>query len=127
MTSPRKLDARGKRKRRCAFAVVVPLVFATCAGSDQTEVSGSRADELRDKPWQTWSEQDLQWGLGHYDEIYDARRVPAGGAVRGLEAGPPLERLAAESDGGEQLERYLTDLNVAGLLVIQHGQIRLER
>lgn len=54
--------------------------------------------------------------------ISDTRPIPAGETTRPLPEGPPLD-LSAQLD----LESYLTTQNTAALVILQDGQIRLER
>jgi CubicO group peptidase (beta-lactamase class C family) len=54
------------------------------------------------------------------EKLYPVRKIPAGGKVRKLPAGKPL-RLALD------LETYLRDQRVAGMIILVDGKIRLER
>jgi CubicO group peptidase (beta-lactamase class C family) len=54
--------------------------------------------------------------------IIESRPIPAGDTPRPLPEGPPLD-LSAQLD----LESYLTTQNTAALVILQDGQIRLER
>ena len=74
----------------------------------------------------TWSPEVLEYGFLHYDEIYTGREVAHGDNVYELKQGPPI---AAFSEGGEKEEvfsSFVTDEKVAGLLILQSGEIRLE-
>lgn len=74
-----------------------------------------------------WNQEELITGFLYYDEVFEARDVPSGDLVQKLPLGLPI---AAYSEGGEkeiELEEFLTKQNVAGLLILQDGKIRLER
>ena len=74
-----------------------------------------------------WNAEEIELGFLHFDEVFEGRVVPNGDMVRALPQGMPM---AAFEQGGEkekELEKYLTDQKVAGLLVLQDGRIRLER
>lgn len=75
----------------------------------------------------TWTQEEREFGFMHYDEIFNAREVPHGDHMRQL---PPGDPIAAFSEGGEkeeELNSYITEQEVAGLLILQDGKIRLER
>jgi CubicO group peptidase (beta-lactamase class C family) len=74
-----------------------------------------------------WNQEERELGFAHFDEVYKARVVPNGSKVHELPQGLPI---AAFSKGGEkekELEDFLTEQKVAGLLILQDGKIRLER
>ena len=74
-----------------------------------------------------WNQEELITGFLYYDEVFEARDVPSGDLVHKLPLGLPI---AAYSEGGEkeiELEEFLAKQNVAGLLILQDGKIRLER
>jgi CubicO group peptidase (beta-lactamase class C family) len=110
-----------------SFQLLLMLAAAACDPSVALEKPESWAERLRDKPWQTWSHEEIQWGLGRYDQIWDTRVVPAGSSTRPLETGPSISGFESGSAGGAELDRYLKEQSVAGLLILQDGRIRLER
>jgi CubicO group peptidase (beta-lactamase class C family) len=110
-----------------SLQLLLVLAVAACGPSVKLEQPDSWAERLRDKPWQTWTHEEIRWGLGNYDQIWDARVVPAGSSTRLLEAGPSISGLENGSAGGRELDRYLKDQSVVGLLILQDGRIRLER
>jgi CubicO group peptidase (beta-lactamase class C family) len=74
-----------------------------------------------------WSQEEIELGFLHYDEVFKGREVQRGDKVRELPLGSPI---AAFQTGGEkesELEDFITEQKVAGLLILQDGMIRLER
>ena len=74
-----------------------------------------------------WNQEELELGLANYDVVFEARDVPHGDKVHQLPPGSPI---AAFGEGGEkerELEAFLTEQKVAGLLILHDGRIRLER
>lgn len=74
-----------------------------------------------------WSQEEKEFGFAHFDEVYKAREVPNGSKVYRLQQGNPI---AAFYNGGQKetaFDTFVKDQKVAGLLVLQHGKIRLER
>jgi CubicO group peptidase (beta-lactamase class C family) len=75
----------------------------------------------------TWSQADLEFGLAHWDSIYPNRVVKRATTVRELPMGAPVAALAPGTAGGQQLEQFIRDQKVAGLIVLHDGRVRLER
>lgn len=75
----------------------------------------------------SWNEAELEVGLAHWDKVFPVRQVPRGTEVHPLPNGQPL---AAFSSGGaqeEELERFIVEQKVSGLIVLHDGEIRLQR
>jgi CubicO group peptidase (beta-lactamase class C family) len=75
----------------------------------------------------TWNQAELEFGFGHWDAVFPTRSIARGTRVRPLPAGKPLAALQPGTPGGEELERFITNEKVAGLIVLQDGAVRLER
>jgi CubicO group peptidase (beta-lactamase class C family) len=84
------------------------------------------AEHLRNKPWQSWNQQELVYGLGHFDEVFPGRIVEAGKDVTELYPGPPMAAFAKGTPGATHLHGFIAEQQVAGLLILQDGRIRLE-
>ncbi|HVJ02395.1 MAG TPA: serine hydrolase domain-containing protein [Sphingomonas sp.] len=96
-----------------AQAVVSPDVKI-----DRTDTSGLRkvgAEVL------FWSQSQRDANFPHMEKIFPGHIVKAGGKVRALPAGRPLPVDAAAVDA------FIAAQNVAGLIVVQDGKVRLER
>lgn len=74
-----------------------------------------------------WNEAQKIAGFPHMDSLLLAHVVPHGAFVRALPAGKPLAAFAPGGDRAAMLDDYIASQKVAGLLVLQHGAIRLER
>ena len=68
-----------------------------------------------------WSQQERDQNFPHMEDHFPVHFVKAGGKLRDLPQGVPLPVPAAEIDA------YVRYQNVAGLIVVQDGKVRLER
>ena len=68
-----------------------------------------------------WSQAAHDKAFPHMERVFAGKPVRRGGHVRPLPAGTPLAMPAATVDA------FVRDQNVAGLLVLQDGRVRLER
>jgi len=74
-----------------------------------------------------WTQEEMELAFLHYDEVFNGRKVPHGGHVHELQAGIPVPAFEPGGAKEQELETYLKEQKVAGLLVLQDGKIRLER
>ncbi len=75
----------------------------------------------------TWNEDQIEIGFAHWDSVYPGREVARGAVVRELPAGAPLAAFAAGGALERELERFMNEQKVAGLIVLHEGAVRLER
>jgi CubicO group peptidase (beta-lactamase class C family) len=68
-----------------------------------------------------WSQAQRDANFPHMEKIFPGHIVRAGGKARRLSAGKPLAIDAAAVDA------FIAEQNVAGLIVLQDGNVRLER
>jgi CubicO group peptidase (beta-lactamase class C family) len=68
-----------------------------------------------------WSQAERDANFPHMERLFPTRAVKAGGRVHALPNGAPLPIAAADVDA------YIAANNVAGLIVVQDGKVRLER
>lgn len=68
-----------------------------------------------------WSQAERDRNFPHMEDVFPGRVVKAGRKVLALPPGPPLPVTAAEVDA------FIAAQNVAGLIVVQQGAVRLER
>jgi hypothetical protein len=75
----------------------------------------------------SWNEDQLEVGFAHWDSVYPGREVPRGSEVRELPAGAPLAAFSAGGALEREIERFMNEQRVAGLIVLHEGAVRLER
>lgn len=99
------------------LGLAAAFVLSACAPQPEP---GSDGPPRLERPSQVlfWSQDEREAGFRAMDRITPHRVVPAGGEVRPL---PPGEPLDMNVDGFIRAEK------VAGLLVLQDGRVRLER
>jgi CubicO group peptidase (beta-lactamase class C family) len=68
-----------------------------------------------------WSQAQRDANFPHMEKIFPGHVVKAGGKVRPLPKGKPLDVPDAE------LDAFIASQNIAGLIVVQDGKVRLER
>jgi len=74
-----------------------------------------------------WNQEEKEFGFAHFDEVFKTRDVAKGKKVHELPHGTAI---VAFSKGGikeKDLESFITEQKVAGILILQYGKIRLER
>ncbi|MCP3963896.1 MAG: serine hydrolase [bacterium] len=74
-----------------------------------------------------WNEAQLEVGFANWDVVYPGRKVARGPEVSGLPAGAPLASFSAGGRWEQELDRFMADQKVAGLIVLHEGRVRLER
>ena len=100
--------------------------WAPPAGA-QTSERPPDAASLRRLSSFSWTQVQLQFGFAHWDEVFPARIIQRGPSVRPLPAGKPIAALADGTPGAQELERFIAEQKVAGLIMVQDGAVRLER
>ncbi len=68
-----------------------------------------------------WNQAQRDQNFPNMEHLFPGHVVKAGGRIRALPSGEPLAIADAEID------RFMAEMNVAGLLVLDHGKVRLER
>lgn len=68
-----------------------------------------------------WSQEQRDANFRRMHELFPAVTIKAGGRVRALPAGKPL------AVAGDEVDRFVERQNVAGMIVLQDGKVRLER
>ena len=105
--------------------IIVPItiLFSTLPALAQRITS---ADSLSKNTF-GWTQEEKEFGFAHFDEVFKTRDVPKGKKVHELPQGIAI---AAFSKGGQkekELDVFITEQKVAGILILQYGKIRLER
>jgi CubicO group peptidase (beta-lactamase class C family) len=111
-----------------AGSMVLPLVLGSAAA-----LSAQAADSLLDpaplrRSSLTWTQAEREFGYPHWGWIFSGRVVERGSRPpHPLPPGAPLAAFAPGTPGARELERFIAEQNVAGLIVLQDGKVRLER
>jgi CubicO group peptidase (beta-lactamase class C family) len=104
-------------------ATVVLLLAAAAPGWTASEID---RDVLMRRPLALWDQAQREFGFAHWDHLYPARVIARGPAVRALPVGAPLAGFAAGGVGAVQLQRNVEDFQLAGIVVLHQGRLRLE-
>jgi CubicO group peptidase (beta-lactamase class C family) len=89
----------------------------SAAPADATRLRQAGAEVL------FWNQEQRDANFRRMEKIFPSNIVPAGGRARPLPAGPSLEPTL----GAEAVDEFIAAQNIAGLIVLQDGRVRLER
>ncbi len=106
-----------------AVLVVAGVVGWTAIGPDWRMLL---ANPPLDRDLLFWSTAQRDAGFRMLDRVpimSRSRKIAAGDAVRELSAGAPLDLSSVDFD----IDAYINDARVAGLVILQGGEVRLER
>jgi CubicO group peptidase (beta-lactamase class C family) len=99
----------------CATTTAAPQAGVAMTGANAAKLKQVGAEVL------FWSQAQRDTNFPHMEALFPGHVVKAGRRVRPLPAGAPLSLPGAEIDA------YMAAQNVAGILVLQDGKVRLER
>jgi len=105
---------------------IVGLSIGLALGSFSFAQVTSDPDSLSKNAFQ-WNQEERELGFLHFDEVFDGREVPRGDKVHELPQGKPIIAFVEDGEKERELEAFLTEQKVAGLLILQEGKIRMER
>jgi CubicO group peptidase (beta-lactamase class C family) len=108
----------------------VGVALATLAGlSDAQGLAAPNVDveSLRGRSDRSWTQAEREFVYAHWERAYSSRTVRHGRQVRSLPAGLPLPTFSAGGDGARELQRNFDDFQLAGIVVVHDGKVRLER
>ena len=95
--------------------------FAQSVGPPEVDPQSLR------RPRATWNQAEREFGFANWDRIFPARIIARGQQVRPLPDGPPLPTFSPGGEGATQLQRNIDAANLAGIVVLHDGKLRLER
>ncbi len=131
MQSLRSLTARSPSVATRCLASSLALAFLTGCGTSAAPTGSTLTPGIdafsRGAEVLAWTQAQRVRGFQKMDSIFPSNLIRRGSAVRELAVGTPLPGLAAGGDGERMLNEFIASQQVAGLLVIQDGRIRLER
>lgn len=79
------------------------------------------------RPVATWNQAERDFGFANWDRIFPARTIARGKEVHPLPQGTPLPTFSPGGEGARQLQRNIDDFQLAGVVVLHDGRLRLER
>ena len=82
---------------------------------------------LARRPIAAWNQAEREFGFAHWDRLYPSRVIARGPQVLALPQGAPLPGFAAGGAGALRLQRQIDDFQLAGIVVLHRGRLRLER
>ena len=111
------------------WAMGAAIALASTGSAQQAPVkggvamTGDNASKLRQIGAEVlfWNQEQRDANFPHMERLFPGHVVKAGRKVRTLPAGKPLAMAAADID------TFMAAQNVAGLIVLQDGKVRLER
>ena len=107
-------------------ALLAALSLASCA-QVASAPSGIDLQSLRSRPRASWTQPEREFAFAHWDEAFRSRTVPRGDRVRALPSGAVLPTFEPGGEGYRQLQRNVDDFQLAGIVVLHEGRLRLER
>ena len=109
-------------------AVVFLLAGISAAAAAQAPVpSGLSLDSLRRGSRISWSQAQRDVAFAQWDRLYPSRVVARGTQAKPLPEGAPLPTFAAGGAGAAELQRNIDEFQLAGIVVLHDGKVRLER
>ena len=83
--------------------------------------------ELRARPLAAWTQEEREYVFPRWTFVRATRPVKRGARVHALPDGGPLAALALGGALAARLDRFIADENVAGMMILVDGKVRLER
>lgn len=107
--------------------LALPAAADDAAADDPALTGGLEPVNTRGTVVFSWDLEQKRAGFRRMETLFPASTVAAAPTPRALPAGPPLAAFEAGAALAAELEAFLARQHVAGLLVLQGGQLRLER
>jgi CubicO group peptidase (beta-lactamase class C family) len=118
------------RRVVCVLTCATLSVIEGCGGAT-TSPSGGDATGIdvfsRGADLLTWNQTRRVAAFPAMDTIFPSHVVRRGASVHDLPVGPPLNTLLPTPEAERALTDFIASQNVAGLLILVDGKIRLER
>ena len=120
-------NAMPPRVRQRFFQVLLAaLSVASCAQLAPVP-HGIDLQSLRSRPLIRWTQPEREFAFAHWDEAFRSRAILRGAQVKALPVGAALPTFEPGGAGDRQLRSSLDDFQLAGIVVLHQGRIRLER
>jgi CubicO group peptidase (beta-lactamase class C family) len=107
-------------------AALSAALLASAAAQDRAP-PGIDRDSIRSRPRLAWTKVERDYAFAHWEDLFATRVVRRGERIRELTAGPAWPAFAPGGAGAQQLQRSIDDFQLAGLVVLHDGRLRLER
>ena len=121
-----KNAARGRWCRTTAL-MFLAAALSTVAWPQASPPSGMDLESIRSRPQVAWTQAERQFVFAHWGEAFQARVIARGPQVRALPAGASLPTFSLGGEGARELQRSLDEFQLAGIVVLHDGKVRLER
>ncbi len=108
------------------FHVASLAALSTAAFGQSQAPSEADLQALRERPLAIWSQTEREMGFANCDRAFAARTIARGPQVHALPAGAVWPAFAPGGEGALQLQRNVDHFQLAGIVVLLHGQLRLE-
>lgn len=105
--------------------IILPFTILFSAAPSLAQ-SITNADSLSKNTF-GWNQQEKEFGFAHFDEVFNTRDVRKGRKVHKLPQGIPIAAFSKDGQKEKELDAFITEQKVAGILILQNGKIRLER
>ena len=105
-----------------ALAIVVAVAAAEARQAGPPREPASRAGAIL-----TWPAAKREQYIAALDAFFLTRTVKAGSRAHQLDRGRPIDAFEAGGQRAGELDRFVVDQRVRGVLVLQEGKVRLER
>lgn len=113
-------------RRAVLFSVLIVCAVAFVKVAGQTTVD-RREPASRAAVVLTWDQAQRETGFAGMEKIFLTHTVRAGGTPHPLASGRTFAAFERGGIRAAELDRFIAEQKVAGLLVIQDGQVHLER
>lgn len=115
--------------RWCRTITLMSLAAAlsTVAWPQASAPSGIDLESIRSRPRVAWTQAEREFVFAHWGETFPARVIARGPEVRALPRGASLPTFSPGGEGASELQRSLDEFQLAGIVVLHDGKVRLER
>jgi CubicO group peptidase (beta-lactamase class C family) len=102
------------------------LAALSCAQTPSPS-SAIDLDSVRSRPRVSWTQAEREFVFAHWDQAFRSRALLRGAQVQALPAAPPWPAFLPGAEGDRELQRNIDAFQLAGIVVLQDGRLRLER
>ncbi|MEO5697471.1 MAG: serine hydrolase [Burkholderiaceae bacterium] len=122
-------DNNAARGRWCGSAALMffAAALSTVAWPQASAPSGVDLETIRSRPRVALTQAEREFVFAHWDQAFPVRVIARGPRVRALPSGAPLPMFSPGSEGARELQRSIDDFQLAGIVVLHNGKVRLER